>query len=127
MDSACPERGSKLYRDGRCMACSIRRQQDQQEQMRSRSGPEYDKSVTRAKIGTAAWNAAGRPRRPFQPLMPGRESRWYLCAPFKRHRQLIEATPEQVAAYLAYQAEAMKLRARQEWRSAGAPDEDDRR
>jgi hypothetical protein len=40
---------------------------------------------------------------------------------------LIEATPEQVAAYLAYQAEAMKLRARQEWRSAGAPDEDDRR
>jgi hypothetical protein len=52
---------------------------------------------------------------------------WYLGAPFKHHRQLIEATPEQVAACLACQAEAMKLRARQERRSAGAPDEDDRR
>jgi hypothetical protein len=86
MDSACPECGSKWYRDGRCMACSIRGQQDQQERMGSRSGPECDKSVTRSKIGTATWNAAGRPRRLFQPLMPGRESRWYLWAPFKRHR-----------------------------------------
>jgi hypothetical protein len=59
--------------------------------------------------------------------MPGRDSHWSLWAPFKRHRQLIEATPEQVSVYLAYQAGAMKLRARQERRRTGAPDEDNGR
>ena len=66
MDSACPECDSKWYRDGRCMAYSIR-QQDQQEQMRSRSGPEYDMSVTRARSAPPRGTPQDDPEGHFSP------------------------------------------------------------
>jgi hypothetical protein len=77
----------------KCAACSTCLQQDQQEQMCSRSCPEYDEPVTRAKdqhcrverrrtIDGCFWPDAGQ------------KIRWYIWAQFKHHRQLIEATME---------------------------------
>jgi hypothetical protein len=98
---------------------------DQQKQMRERRGPEYDKSVTRARAGAAAWNAAGRPAEvrcewvpetfpaPLPPDVKVEdvefEKRWYLARSMRRAGRMtnpdewIEATPEQIAAWGEWQ------------------------
>lgn len=101
--------------------------------MQERSGPHYERSVTRGRAGSAAWNAAGRPRKVTAVSVPIRdadgslladadgepqyETRWYVAASIRRkgdHRwkhglytrpdEWVEATPEQVAAWKAWQA-----------------------
>ncbi len=107
--AACPDCGSRFYRDGRCIACAFLREREQHRQMSERSGPEYDKAVSRGRSGTAAWRAAGSPAKVML-VNEGRrdadgnrrsEQKWYLAAPFKRGER-IEATAEQVDAWYAW-------------------------
>jgi hypothetical protein len=107
----CPDCGSDMYYDEHYVACAMFRVHDQMRQMQERSGPGYELSVTRARAGTAAWRAAGAPRR-VTLVTEGHtdadgtwrgEHRWVLAAPYKRG-QLVDATPEQVAAWKAWRA-----------------------
>jgi hypothetical protein len=109
MDGTCPDCGSEYYRDGHRLICPTRRMHDQRRQMRERAGPEYDRAVTGSRAGTAAWRAAGSPAKVTLAHVGSRdadgnyhsEQRWYLAASLRRG-QLVEATPEQVAARHAW-------------------------
>jgi hypothetical protein len=86
--------------------------------VRERSGPLYELAVERGRIASAAWQKAGRPRkvtRVWKPVRnadgtivrdsggaPAYEFRWYLTSTI-RSGIPVEATPEQVAAWQAYQ------------------------
>jgi len=59
----CPDCGSGLYRDGRCIVCAIRRMHEQHRQMRERSGPLYEQ---------AAQDGIGRMAGGGQPTQDGR-------------------------------------------------------
>ena len=94
--SICPQCGSAP-----CVG-SFRRQLHQQQQMRNRSGPEYEKAVSRSRAGTAAWRAAGSPRKVTAIWLPTRdpagnleydargtlrcERRWYVTATIPKTR-----------------------------------------
>jgi hypothetical protein len=54
----------RRYEEPSCLICSLRRQQEQNRQMRERSGPQYDLSVERSRIMNRAWRAAGSPQDP---------------------------------------------------------------
>jgi hypothetical protein len=106
---ACPDCGSEFYRDGRCLVCPTVKMLDQHRQMAQRSGPEYEKAVTRGRAGAAAWRAAGSQAR-VKYVNSGsidgdgnyRAAHiWCLAAPLKRG-EIIEATPEQVDAWYAW-------------------------
>jgi hypothetical protein len=89
----------------------MRRMLDQHEQMRQRSGAEYEQAVGRGRTGTAAWRAVGSPAKVMAVTDGSRdedgnyrsEHKYYLAAPFKRG-EFIEATPEQVDAWYAWRA-----------------------
>jgi hypothetical protein len=108
-EGGCPECGSSFYRDGHCIVCSARREHDQHRQMAERSGPEYDKAITRGRAGAAAWRAAGSPARVSMVNASSRDAdgnrhweiKYYLYAPLKRG-EFIEATQEQVEAWYAW-------------------------
>lgn len=86
--------------------------------MRERSGPLYELAVERGRIASAAWQKAGRPRKVTRTWVPVRsadgaivrdsggspvyEVRCYLTSTM-RSGIWVEATPEQVAAWQAYQ------------------------
>jgi hypothetical protein len=104
---ACPDCGSSFYRDGRCLVCAARRMFDQHEQMRQRSGPEYEKAVTRGRASYALWIQAGRPPRLSRVHVgarirddgtydPGRPA--VVLSASLRRGQIVEATSEQIAA-----------------------------
>lgn len=93
-------------------------QAEQQRQMREHSGPLYELAVERGKIASAAWQKPGRPRkvtRVWGPVHdadgvivrdasgdPVYEARWYRASTLRSGNK-VAATPEQVAAWQAYQ------------------------
>jgi hypothetical protein len=102
----CPDCGSTYYRDGHCLVCPTKRMLEQRRQMRERSGPEYDKAVTRSKASHALWVEAGSPPRLSRGGIRSSEDgtyrrAWVLSAPLRRG-EVIEATPEQIAASERY-------------------------
>lgn len=86
--------------------------------MRERSGPLYELAVERGTIAAAAWQKAGRPRKISRSSVLVRDAdcaivrkpdgsavyevRCYLTSTI-RSGTWVEATPEQVAAWQAYQ------------------------
>ena len=133
----CPVCGSTMYsrcppgcvahknhdiRDGqlwRCLICAMRRVHEQYRQMKERSGPQYELSASRSRVGTAAYRAAGSPPKVSSAMVPvtfierdGQlygdkyEIRYYLAKSMRRGArpdEWIEATPEQVEAWAAWQ------------------------
>jgi hypothetical protein len=100
------------------MTCALMRQLEAEKQMRERSGPLYELAVECGRIAAAAWQKAGRPRKITRAPRPVRdpdgtivrdsggspvyEIRCYLTSTI-RSGTWVEATPEQVAAWQAYQ------------------------
>lgn len=108
----------------------MRNRAEQNRQMRERSGPEYEKAVTRSREASAVWNAEGRPAAISAALVPVKfterdgqrygvdyETRYYLRKSMRRETrdaqgcrrvqwsipdQWVEATPEQITAWHAY-------------------------
>lgn len=101
-----------------CMTCALVRQLEAEKQMRERSGPLYELAVERGRIAAAAWQRAGRPRKVSMTSVfvrdadgtivrdsagsPVREFRYYLTSTM-RSGTWVEASPEQIAAWKAYQ------------------------
>lgn len=77
-------------------------------QIREHDGPIYEKYRDRGKILRDAYNAAGRPPHVFACASNGPQ---ILAAPFNRTGEIVEATPEQVAAWRAWTFERARLRA----------------
>jgi len=106
--TTCPDCGSGMYCDGRCIACAALNMREQPQQMRH-TGHQYALSVSRGRAGTEAWRAAGSPAKVISVIHGGRdtygryhsEHRWYLAAAWRRGER-IEATPEQTAAWQAW-------------------------
>ncbi len=109
--SACPDCGSSMYNDGRCIICPIRWMHEQHRQMRERSGPQYELAAERSRTASAAYRTAGRPPKVIGVTVGSldadggwhREEHWYLAARYKQGER-VEATPEQVAAWDAWRA-----------------------
>jgi hypothetical protein len=97
----CPECGGpRTAADRRCIRRSWRRMAEAQDQLSAKARPVYEKWRERSQSGSAAWQAAARPMKVAMVGTPD-GPRWYLHAPLKRF-EYVEATPEQVAAWLAY-------------------------
>lgn len=111
----CPDCGSSgplLDHGGRCRVCAMGREREQHRQMRARSGPQYKLSASRSRAASAAYRAAGSSPKVRAAMMPvtfterdGQlygleyETRYYLARSM-RGADWIEATPEQVAAWV---------------------------
>jgi hypothetical protein len=79
--------------------CGIRRQAEEERQMRERSGPLYELAVERGRIASAAWQKASRPRKVTRMWKlirsadgtivrdsgdaPAYEFRWYLTSTYQ--------------------------------------------
>jgi hypothetical protein len=108
---SCPDCGSRL-----CI-CGFRRSAEMNRQMQERSCPLYELSRERSSAAYEAWQKAGRPPRITTIWVPVRspdsnipresdgepvyEKRLVLAAAWKRG-ELVNATPEQIAARAAY-------------------------
>jgi hypothetical protein len=55
------QRTVRTYEKPRCIVCAMRRVHEQHCQMKERSGPQYELSASRSRVGSAAYRAAGSP------------------------------------------------------------------
>jgi hypothetical protein len=107
----CPDCGSSV-----CI-CGFLREAEARKQMREHSGPLYELAMERSTTAYTAWQKASRPPRITTVWMPVRdaddnvlhgadgeavyEKRLCLAAALK-HGQVVDASPEQLAARAAY-------------------------
>lgn len=121
----CPDCGGPRHTpDRRCMTCSLRRMVEQHKQMEERSGPQYELAKQRSRLMSDAWRAAGSPAR-LTCVIHGHtdengwtgQIRWYVHRAYKRG-ELVEATPDQLTAWRAWQTDSRRLRRELGWDSA---------
>jgi hypothetical protein len=95
------------------LRASMERTMEVQRQMRARSGPLYELAKDRSRITSAAWRAAGSPRRVHRVHFP-EGARWILGAP-KHPKTWRPSTRSDVDAWFGWWHERARLHSTLGW------------